>query len=63
MFSLSDFILEYSRRYSPILSRKTSISESGSPRSSSDTLTTNNGVESPFSAPQRYFLLKKIKFP
>jgi hypothetical protein len=30
---LSDFILEYSRRYSPILSRKVSYSEGGSPQS------------------------------
>lgn len=49
--NLSDFILEYSRRYSPILSRKASFSESGSPRSlSGDTIT--NGGESPFSAPK-----------
>ncbi|KAL7078293.1 hypothetical protein ACQ4LE_002228 [Meloidogyne hapla] len=48
--NLSDFILEYSRRYSPIFSRKASFSESDSPRSSGDTVT--NGGESPFSAPK-----------
>lgn len=47
---LSDFILEYSRRYSPILSRKASYSDGGSPRSSA--ADSPCGGESPLSAPQ-----------
>lgn len=50
---LSDFILEYSRRYSPILSRKTSYSDGGSPRSSTTAADSPCGGESPLSAPQR----------
>lgn len=52
---LSDFILEYSRRYSPVLSRKASLSDGGSPRSmaSGDSpCAGGGGGESPLSAPQ-----------